>query len=525
MTSYYLASALLGSVLMTLIILLEVRLWQRKEYRWDRMQSFLLTPEWRSLGDVLLTMFAGLVGMGWLLYLADRLPFANVIGGAALLVLAGRYLRLYLRAGVHRPDLTQKGILALVLSTGMAIGLLFFTIMGTEMLPLQLATALLLLPAGIAVAIGATNGIAGARKRALIARAARLRKSQKPRVIAITGSVGKTSVKEYTAHILGQAGKRVAATKAHRNSEFTVAQDILEQLPAKPQVYIVEAAAYRRGEVAAIAHLTLPHVGVITAITNQHEALFGSLSAIADAKWELTKVAKKLVLNVDNAILAKRASKTKRGLVGVSVKEEADIFASNSKVEPENITCTIHIGKEHKRMTLPLVGDGALVSALLAAGAAYALDVSPTTIFTALKTLPALPRTMHVHTGKGGWTVLDDSYSASEASVKNAVEHLQRFPQKDKQIVMVPLIELSESAKAVHETIGRMLSSAGAHVHIFGNAYREDIARGAGEKTDITWYTSPKQLQGSLLSHLRKSSVVLLEGRVPDMVRRTLISA
>lgn len=523
MTTQDLASALLGSVLMALVILLEIYLWQRKEYRWDRMRAYLLSQERKALGDVLLSIFATAIGIGWLLYLADQVTLANVFGWAALAALAGRYVRLYMRSGVYRPQLTHKGVAAVILGIVSAVALLSLMIMGTQLLPLQLATVLLVLPLGIAAAIAVTNIIANTRKRAIIAQAARMHRTVKPTTIAVTGSVGKTSVKEYLTHIVREAGKNVVATKEHRNSEFTVAQDVLEQLPQKPDVYVVEAAAYRRGEVASIARLVQPDVGIITAVTNQHEALFGSLAVIAKAKWELADYVKTCVLNIDDDVLKERAAKARTKIVSVSMRGQADVYVSDTSFAPEHIAGQVHIGEHTKSVVLPLVGDGALMSALLAVGAAYAAKIKPSAIFAALESLPTIPRTMQVREGAGGVTILDDSYSASEAAIRNAITHLSRFSQQNKFVVLVPLIELSASAESAHENIGRLLAGLGAKVYIFGHAYQNAFKCGAGKDSNIIWFNNPSHLAAAVRAEVSKDSVVLLEGRIPDKVRQVLL--
>lgn len=526
MVPAYLLVAVLTSALLTLSILRQTYLWQRKEYRLDRMWLYLTTSESESMRDGLLGMFFAAVGLGWFVYITSgRQDVAHLFGWAALLTLLGRTLK---HRRVFRPQTTLKSVLAVVLSVVFTTALVSICIRSLNLLPLELATVLFFLPVAVAVAIAVTNSIAGARKRMIIMQAAAFRRRQPNlQVIAITGSVGKTSTKEYVKHIVEQAGKKAAATYEHRNSEFTVAQDMLEQLPSRPEIYIVEAAAYRRGEIAAVARLVQPHIGVVTAITNQHEGLFGSLEAVAQAKWELIEHLPEdgtAVLNADDQIITRKSKTVSCKTVYFSATTPHDIFAENIIVKPEQISCRLHIGNKQQDVTLPLVGRGAFTSALAAADAACAAGVSANQIFAAVESLPVLPRTMEIRKGAGGSTIIDDSYSASEASVHNAIEHLSLFPQRNKRIVLVPIIELSASAETVHKKIGHLLAASDAAVYIFGRAYEQALRTGAGKETPrMQWFEDPKQLIQAVGKQIASDSVILLEGRVPDTVRQALL--
>lgn len=525
MTLEQLSSILLASGIAVTSILFQVYLWQRKEYRWDRLRSYLFSPENPARRDPLLWVSLILIGFGVGTYLSGLYEITAGVSWSALLLLAARVIFRTLRSGLYRPDITTKSGVALVLATLFSVVTLFFVIGYTQVLVLELVAILFLLPLPIALAVGLTRALGGIQKYVVIKKARALRASMTDlTVVAITGSVGKTSTKEYLVHILQKAGHNVRATKEHRNSEFTVAQDMLEQLPEKPDTYIAEAAAYRAGEVGRIVTLTSPQTGVLTAITNQHEGLFGSVQEIQKAKWEIVQNLPEdgtAVLNGDVEYIQSQSKSLKKKKVLFSSKSPLDVYATDIVVAPDSISFQLHVSGKTDTVTAPLVSTGSLQSLLAAITAASVHDVSLSDIVNAIQDLPVLPRTMEMYTSNSGVTVIDDSYSGSEASVVNAVTHLATFAESNKHIVLVPLIELGQSAQEVHRRIGEVLAASGANVYIYGTAYQVDIIEGAKNSIDaIQWFEDAEKMKEYIASHVAASDVVLLEGRIPDTVRQ-----
>lgn len=170
---------------------------------------------------------------------------------------------------------------------------------------------------------------------------------------------------------------------------------------------------------------------------------------------------------------------------------------------------------------MSIVSRGQIASALAAVAAAHALGISGAKIAKKLATLPVLPQTMELKMGKAGSRIIDDSYSASEASVMNAIEYIASLPKGDKRLVMVPIIELGSEGPAVHTRIGKALSPLPIQVYIYGDTYREDIQKGLGirPKATVTWSIDPKEMAKEVSQDMNASTTVALEGRIPDTVR------
>lgn len=524
----YSIAAVLASAITTLSILYQVYLWQRKEYRWDRVRSYLFSPEAANIYNSWIAIALACLIAGWIFYFQILDILATSAGYLGLLVLFGFHLYRVRSRGLYRPDPTPKGYLTLATLTILTICLFALLLRSGYNPVLELLTAIFYIPILGIFAVYIVNGITYPKKQAVIKRAHTLRKqSEKCQVVVITGSVGKTSTKEFLYQLLKSAGENVIATKEHRNSEFTVAQDVIEQFPTQADYYVVEAAAYRRGEIDAIAQLVVPEVAAITAIHNQHASLFGSPENIITAKWELVNALPKngvAVLNADDPIIVAQAKHHSGKVIWFSVASQADVYAESVTYTPYTIECRIHIGEYTDTVQIPLIGKGALISVIAALATGMAAGVRPSKLCEAISDLKPIARTMEIQDGRYGVTIIDDSYSTSELAAQSALEQFRRMPQKDKRIIFVPIIELGQEGPSVHARLGKQFATSGASVYIFGNAYKRDIMKGAAEDASlITWFTEPGDLLSAIVHNVTSDTAILIEGRVPAVVHKGIL--
>jgi UDP-N-acetylmuramoyl-tripeptide--D-alanyl-D-alanine ligase len=512
-----------------LVILSQVALWQRKEYRLDRMKAYILSPEGslkKQGASIVATIF---LGVAWTTFLLNAFIIADVLSVASLLsVFIGHAVRIY-RKGVFRPEPTSRALLVLLATVVLGAVGVFLLVTGGELLALQLATFVFLLPLFTALAVYLVGIPTQMQKQRVISRAIAYRNHlQNLSVVGITGSVGKTSTKTYLIHLLGGESEKIVATSEHRNSPYSVAQDMLSRLSQKTTIYIAEMGAYVQGEIAELCILTKPKIGVITAITNQHAALFGSIEALAQTKWELINSLPEdgvAILNKDDAQIGVQARNMKRKVLWFSAKGKADVSATHVVLHQDRTQCVLSIGNETHTITLPIISRGQLVPVLAAITTAHALGTDGASITERLATLPALPRTMELRTGKAGAIIVDDSYSASEASVTNAIDYLSSIGSEDTRLILVPVIELGEEGGAAHERMGKLLNELSAHVYIYGNEYKEDILLGLGNhpKAKVIWFDDAKKLKEKVIQGITRKTTIVLEGRIPSLVRTSLL--
>lgn len=516
----------LAALNVLLVTLSQVALWQRKEYRKDRMRAYILSPEgsWKKQRAVLGA--TGLVCSAWIFFLVNMVVIADILAVTSMVVvLLGHAIR-SAHKGVFRPDFTSRALLVL-LTTFAISGIWIF--LPSALLSLHFATLVALLPICVALSVYLVGVPAQMQKQRLVSRAREYRKHLKNlTVVGITGSVGKTSTKTYLVHLLGGESEEIRATSEHRNSPYSVAQDMLSRLSQKTRTYVAEMGAYVPGEIAELADLAQPKIGVVTAILNQHVGLFGSLEALSHTKWELIRSLPEdgiAILNKDDKQIVLQAREYKNKALWFSVKEVADVYATDIVLHQDRTQCMLSLGNEHYPVSLPIISRGQLVPVIAAVTTAYALGVDFTTIRERLATLPILPRTMELRRGVKNSAVIDDSYSASEASVTNAIEYLKAVGMRDMRLVLVPIIELGEEGSAVHERIGRLLHELPAHVFIYGDEYKEDIIRGLGHnpKTTITWFDDAKKMKEKVIDGIGGKTILVLEGRIPSLVRSVLL--
>lgn len=524
-----------GSGLVLVRILSQVEWWQRKEYRLDRLLSQLFSAENRSVFSPTLLLVLLALDAGWIAFFLNSTRYAQLGGWASLLLwLWYDTCRIYTR-GLFRPAPTAKALLLTLVTIIATLALAWQFVRGRTDSVLPVATLPLLLPVIVAAGVGMVNLPATLRKKSIVAKAQALRAGHKKlTVVGITGSYGKTSTKHFLQQLLSdQSGVR--ATAEHRNAVFPVALDMLRQLTPDTSTYLVEMGAYRRGEIKELCELTQPHVGIITAISNQHLALFGSRENLAAAKWELIEALPAdgiAVLNADIPAIVKAARGLKQKIVWFSSEaqtsqdREVSIFISNVTIKPQHIRGTLHLADAAQDVTIPLVSEAMLGSALGAAAAAWALTVPAQTIFRLIEQLKPFPQTLEWHHSATGAQLIDDSYSANERGVLAAIEHLGRFKDRHKVVVLTPLIELGQEGGNVHRRIGEALARSGAVVYVTNATYSTPLREG-GQKVapSFTPVTLPRveTLLRALNKHVKPDSVILLEGRLPEAVRQSLL--
>lgn len=507
------------------VILSHTALWQRKEYRLDRMRAHLLSPEGSLTRHPWWIGALVLLACGLISVAVDQSVLANTFAFVSMLSLIIGYSIRIVQRGVIRPKVTVRSSAVFLVAVLIALCLLYYAQQSIVLIALYVVA----IPVVVAIAVEAIAIPSSIQKQSVIAKAASYRKQLSYlTVIGITGSVGKTSTKTYLLHILQQYKGEVVATREHRNSPFVVAQDLLSRVHLSTSLYIAEMGAYVPGEIAELCRLVRPRIGVITAITNQHVALFGSLEKLADTKWELAQGISEtgtLVLNKDDETIIKKAASTDKNIVWFSMKQDADVMFKDCEPQEESTMCTLVIEGRTHGVTLPVISAGQVSSALAAVATAYAAGLSDGDITRQLFSLPPLPRTMERKRNRSESVMIDDSYSASEASVMNALSYMKQFGGKDARVILVPIIELGPEGPAVHERIGAMLATMKVRVHVYGDAYQQDMMRGLGKTplAHVAWYDDVEKLMYDAKKDMNDKTVMLLEGRVPQAVREALL--
>src|SRR3989338_1633268 len=364
----YLGLALLASLSPLLTF---AWLWQVKEWRFDRLREHLRNEGcFRQLFGLIRPTTVFVLSIAGVSYAAFR-PVWHTVALALLGILT--LVQLGLRKQ-RFPVWTQKAV-TLVLSTLVVDAIIANSWFSRE--PALLAV----LPLFQAFTLALSWFLFWPPDRFLKRR--KKRRAQKLReqfpdltVIGITGSVGKTTVKELLSCIL--TGRNVQATPAYVNSEMGVSSWLLKELSRQgnhsPEVLIVEMGAYRQGEIALLCRIAKPTMGIVTFIGKQHMGLFGSQEALVNAKAELVEALPPdgiAFLNADNAACAALAERTSCTVQTVGTGGHTDIEAFDIEETPTGIA----FRTGDTRFGIPLHGTHNVTNVLLAIAAARALGM------------------------------------------------------------------------------------------------------------------------------------------------------
>lgn len=350
----------------------------------------------------------------------------------------------------------------------------------------------------------------GARRFAAQARD-RLRRVH-PTVVAITGSYGKTSTKNYVAHLV--AGTRpTVASPASFNNLAGLSRTVNEQLTPGTEVFVAEMGTYGPGEIRALCEVFPPDVAAITVIGTAHLERMGSREAILRAKSEITERASTVVLPVDQpelAALAERLRATKRVITCSLDSADADVVLKDDVVY-------LH-GQELAHVDLaPNVHR---LNVVVAVALAVAVDVPPQAIARRLADLPDVGHRQVVQRDARGLAVIDDTYNANPTGARAAVDLLvSTAAGAGRTFLVTPgMIELGAEQDEANAALARYAAERGVdEVAVVGHTNRRALARGArAAGTKPRFFPGRRRAVAWVSAEARPGDVVLYENDLPD---------
>ncbi len=329
-------------------------------------------------------------------------------------------------------------------------------------------------------------------------------------VIGVTGSNGKTTVKEMLAAILS-AGVRVLATKGNLNNEIGLPLTLME-LNEEHRLAVIEMGANHPGEITRLARLARPHVGVITQCAPAHLEGFGNIEGVARAKGELLANLDRdgtAVINMDDdfATLWRRLAGPRRCL-GFAIDNPADVRARWSQEEAgSRIEMTTPAGPIQLHLALP--GRHNVANAAAATAAALAVDATPEAIVNGLEGMRPVPGRLEPKSMGEGICIIDDTYNANPASLQAGLEVLAGFPGRH-WLVLGDMAELGDQACDYHRQVAQLVrDSSVERLLTIGELSRLTTASfGEGARH----YASMDALVASLEETLEPHTTVLIKG-------------
>src|ERR1700731_1487739 len=284
--------------------------------------------------------------------------------------------------------------------------------------------------------------------------AANYRKGLSIRVLAITGSNGKTSTKDFAASVLGRKF-RVTKTQGNFNNHVGLPRTILEAT-SKDEAAVWEIGMNHPGEVAPLARIAAPNAAIITNIGVAHIEFMGTREAIAKEKGALAEAVAAegtVILNADDPFSKKIAERTRAHVIFAGTKE-GTVRAINIQQSADGSEFTIIEGAHRCRAQLPVPGFHMVQNALLAVAAGRAFGLSLEEAAAGLASAPLTKARLQIK-DLGGVQFLDDSYNANPDSMKAALRTLVELDTDGKRIaVLGEMHELGEESERGHREVG-----------------------------------------------------------------------
>lgn len=274
-------------------------------------------------------------------------------------------------------------------------------------------------------------------------------------IVALTGSVGKTTTKEFT-HLVVNSKYKAIKTLGNLNNEIGLPQ-MLFMLDSSTEAAVIEMGMNHFGEIHRLSTATQPTVGIITNIGVSHIENLGSREGILEAKLEILDGLKKgapLLLNGDNDLLSTVKNDDYK-IYFYAVDNDADFKAVDIKENPNTTSFTVqYFGKEQK-ITIPAIGKHNVYNALAAFAVGILLDIDAETAADALKNYePSGMRQKVVEIN--GITSIEDCYNASPDSMKAGITTLAGIQACKKIVVLSDMLELGEYSEQAHYDVGTM---------------------------------------------------------------------
>ena len=329
------------------------------------------------------------------------------------------------------------------------------------------------------------------------------------KVIAITGSVGKTSTKDMVSALL-QSKYKVHKTQGNMNNHIGLPLTILSL--KDEDILVVEMGMNHFGEISTLTNIAKPNIAIITNIGTAHIGNLGSRENILKAKLEILEGLSKdgvLVINNDNDLLHQHKDKIKTKVITIGINNKSDYIASNIK---EDMFSSRFIVNNKEEVLLPQGGRASIYNYLVGYAICDYLKVSDKV--EGLNNLELSKNRLEVKETSTGYTIIDDSYNASYDSVKNSLDIIGKSPKR-KIAVLGDILELDNYGESIHRSIAPIvIANKIDKLFLIGNMakYIGLEAIKLGYNSDNVYYFSKESdSYQTLEKELKKDDIVLFK--------------
>jgi len=332
-------------------------------------------------------------------------------------------------------------------------------------------------------------------------------------VIALTGSSGKTTVKEMCASILAEK-YRILKTEGNLNNLIGMPLSLLK-VQASHDVAVLEMGMNQPGEIARMTEIADPDIACIVNIQSAHLAGLGSVDGVAKAKGELFEHARswaKFCVNIDDKRVRKLAKDCPQKKVCFGRHRSADIRATHIRNEGEKgMVFTLHIRQQKRRIHIHSLGEHNVMNSLAAAAMASMAGVDINTIALGLNKFKPYDKRLQVER-IGCLRVVNDCYNANPASMDAALRTVQAMNESNKTVaVLGDMFELGDTSLLAHRRLGETVACTGFDTLLVVGEFSRKVVEGALDASmtmkQVRQMASKEEIVATLVGMVRKGEL------------------
>lgn len=342
------------------------------------------------------------------------------------------------------------------------------------------------------------------------------------KVVAITGSAGKTTAKELTANVLEASGLRVLKNEKNLNNGLGLPITVLKlaEDPSFDIAVLEMGMSTPRNEIARLCRITPPDVGVELNVLPVHIEHLGTIENVAKAKAELIEGLKEgglAVLNNDDSRVARMKELHKGPVLTYGIENESDVSAAEIEMKK--------FGETHFKLKTPdgdadvvfqLSGKHNILNALAASAVGYHFGMTAAETAAALNQVVPPRQRGEVLTFSQGFTVINDSYNSNPSALLKMVKTLNEGARESNRKILVvgEMLELGENEREIHRQTGREIGDLGVDVLIGVRGLASEITAGAIERgvLETAFFESPEEAGEFLAGIILEGDIVLVKG-------------
>ncbi|MEI3401192.1 MAG: UDP-N-acetylmuramoyl-tripeptide--D-alanyl-D-alanine ligase [Clostridia bacterium] len=333
-------------------------------------------------------------------------------------------------------------------------------------------------------------------------------------VIAVTGSVGKTSTKDVIASVVSSKYKTLK-TEGNNNNNIGLPLTILKL--KDHEAMVIEMGMNHFGEISLLTDIARPTLAVITNIGTSHIGNLGSRENILKAKLEILEgmIVPKIIINNDNDLLHKwyEKNKNKIEIHTFGIQNESELTAKDIKLKEESSEFLAKSPSGLVKINVPVGGEHFVYNALCAIEVGHILGIADDNIKKGIEKFELTKKRMDIKKLANGAILINDAYNASYESMKASLNFLARHTGKRKIAVLGDMFELGEYTEELHRNVGKEVVKNGIDILICSGENSKYIIEEAKKSKNLKIYfmNNNEQVVEKLTQELRNGDVVLVK--------------